>query len=77
MMKGKAEVWEEIVRENGLQRTKVEEVGDWWFADVVLGMDAVLDSMNKAKEHGFLGFRNSEKSIVYWIDKTKAYKIVP
>lgn len=77
MMKGKGEVWEEIVRENGLKRTKVEEVGDSWFADVVLGMEAVLDSMNKAKEHGFLGFRNSEKSIVYWIDKTKAYKIVP
>jgi hypothetical protein len=37
----------------------------------------VLDSMNKAKEHGFLGFRNSKNSFISWIDKTKASKIVP
>ncbi|KAL2318480.1 hypothetical protein Fmac_032356 [Flemingia macrophylla] len=77
MMKGKGQVWEEIVRENGLQRTKLEEVGDWWFADVILGGEAMLDSMNKAKEHGFLGFRNSHKSFLRWIDRTRDYKIVP
>ncbi|XP_027368148.1 3-oxo-Delta(4,5)-steroid 5-beta-reductase-like [Abrus precatorius] len=77
MMKDKGYVWEEIVRENGLQKTRLEEVGDWWFSDVWLGMEAVLDSMNKAKEHGFLGFRNSKTSFVNWIDKTKEYKIVP
>ncbi|KAM0968317.1 hypothetical protein ACFX2A_016984 [Malus domestica] len=54
-MKGKEGVWEEIVRENELQPTKLEEVGVWWFADYVLGGEAVLDSMNKSKEHGFLG----------------------
>ncbi|XP_027369185.1 3-oxo-Delta(4,5)-steroid 5-beta-reductase-like [Abrus precatorius] len=77
MMKDKGPVWEEIVRENGLQQTKLEEVGDWWFADVMLGMEAVLDSMNKAKEHSFFGFRNSKDSFVNWIDKAKEYKIVP
>lgn len=77
MMKDKGGVWEEIVRENGLQNTKLEEVGDWWFAEIMLGVENVLDSMNKAKEHGFLGFRNSEKSFRSWIEKTKAYKIVP
>ena len=77
MMKDKGAVWEEIVRENQLQATKLEEVGDWWFADVMLAGAAMLDSMNKAKEHGFLGFRNSKNSFINWIDKTKAYKIVP
>ncbi|GFS44184.1 NAD(P)-binding Rossmann-fold superfamily protein [Actinidia rufa] len=33
--------------------------------------------MNKSKEHGFLGFRNSKNSFISWIDKVKAYKIVP
>lgn len=77
MMKGKEGVWEEIVKENELQPTKLEEVGVWWFADYVLGGEAVLDSMNKSKEHGFLGFRNSYKSFISWIEKMKSYKIVP
>ncbi|KAF7817450.1 3-oxo-Delta(4,5)-steroid 5-beta-reductase [Senna tora] len=77
IMKDKGPIWDEIVKENELQPTKLEEVGDWWFADVILGGEAVLDSMNKAKEHGFLGFRNSNNSFLKWIDKTRAYKIVP
>lgn len=77
MMKDKGGVWEEIVRENELLHTKLEEVGDWWFADFMFRLEGVLDSMNKAKEHGFLGFRNSMNSFISWIDMTKAYKIVP
>ncbi|CAO2837341.1 unnamed protein product [Amaranthus hypochondriacus] len=77
MMKGKERVWEEIVRENGLVPTKLEEVGNWWFADAGLSRDCPLASMNKSKEHGFLGFRNTKNSFISWIDKMKAYKIVP
>ncbi|CAN6685445.1 unnamed protein product [Malus baccata var. baccata] len=54
-----------------------KEVAVWWFADFVLGGEALSDSMNKSKEHGFLGFRNSKKSFISWIKKMKAYKIVP
>ncbi|GFY89533.1 pentatricopeptide repeat (PPR) superfamily protein [Actinidia rufa] len=60
----------------GLVDSKLEEVG-WWFADLVFGGTCLLDSMNKSKEHGFLGFRNSKSSFISWIDKMKAYKIVP
>ena len=45
--------------------------------DLILGGVALLDSMNKSKEHGFLGFRNSKNSFISWIDKVKGYKIVP
>ncbi|PSR99894.1 3-oxo-Delta(4,5)-steroid 5-beta-reductase [Actinidia chinensis var. chinensis] len=77
-MKDKGPVWGEIVRENGLVETKLEEVGVWWFADVMLGLEGgLVDSMNKSKEHGFLGFRDSKKSFGHWIDKVKAHKIVP
>ena len=77
-MKGKEGVWEEIVRENQLQPTKLSEVAVWWFADMMLdGGFLLLDSMNKSKEHGFLGFRNSKNSFVNWIDKMKTYRIVP
>ncbi|GKV10315.1 hypothetical protein SLEP1_g21701 [Rubroshorea leprosula] len=77
MMKGKESVWEEIVRENQLQESRLEEVGGWWFVDLVLGVEGPLASMNKSKEHGFLGFRNSKNSFITWIDKMKAYKFVP
>ncbi|KAG2255467.1 hypothetical protein Bca52824_074761 [Brassica carinata] len=56
---------------------KLNEVGVWWFADVVLGVEGMIDSMNKSKEYGFLGFRNSNNSFISWIDKYKAFKIVP
>ncbi|KAM7280748.1 hypothetical protein ACFE04_007882 [Oxalis oulophora] len=77
MMKDKEGVWEEVVKQNQLQPTKLEEVGNWWLADLVLSGDAGLTGVNKSKEHGFLGFRNSENSFISWIYKVKAYKIVP
>ncbi|KAH7515134.1 hypothetical protein FEM48_Zijuj11G0163700 [Ziziphus jujuba var. spinosa] len=77
LMKDKGPVWEEIVKVNQLEPTKFEEVGVWWFADMMLSEAGALASMNKSKEHGFLGFRNSRNSFVYWIDKLKSYKIVP
>lgn len=66
-----------VFGKNQLRATKFEEVAAWWFADFVLGNKPLLDSMNKSKEHGFLGFRNCEKSLVLWIEKMKAHKIVP
>ncbi|KAL0384284.1 UNVERIFIED_CONTAM: 3-oxo-Delta(4,5)-steroid 5-beta-reductase [Sesamum radiatum] len=77
LMKEKGPVWDEMVREKGLTPTKLEDVGLWWFADVILGNKCFLDTMNKSKEHGFLGFRNSKKSFISWIEKVKANKIVP
>ncbi|KAG2263289.1 hypothetical protein Bca52824_070368 [Brassica carinata] len=63
MMRGKARVWEEMVKEHQLQEKKLDEVGVWWFVDVILGVEGMIDSMNKSKEHGFLGFRNSNNSL--------------
>ncbi|KAJ0239667.1 3-oxo-Delta(4,5)-steroid 5-beta-reductase [Hirschfeldia incana] len=77
MMRGKESVWEEMVKEHQLQEKKLDEVGVWWFVDVILGVEGMIDSMNKSKEHGFLGFRNSNNSFISWIDKYKAFKIVP
>ncbi|XP_057429999.1 3-oxo-Delta(4,5)-steroid 5-beta-reductase-like [Lotus japonicus] len=77
MMKDKEAVWEEIVKENQLQPTKLNEVAEWWFVELMFSGGSLLDSMNKAKEHGFLGFRNTKNSFISWIDKTKDCKIVP
>jgi nucleoside-diphosphate-sugar epimerase len=77
IMKGKEEVWNEIVKEKGLVETKLEDVGVWWFVDMMLTPPGMLDTMNKSKEHGFFGFRNSKNALISWIDKMKSYKIVP
>ncbi|GJN37037.1 hypothetical protein PR202_gb25956 [Eleusine coracana subsp. coracana] len=80
-MVGKEAVWAEIVKENGLIETQLCEVANWWLVDMVVNEHGanwkLLDSMNKSKEHGFLGFRNTLKSFKAWIDKTMDYKIVP
>ncbi|KAL6995418.1 mitochondrial peripheral inner membrane protein [Sarracenia purpurea var. burkii] len=77
MMTDKGSIWEQIVKENGLVETKLEEIGLWWVADLHLRFDGLLDSMNKSKEHGFLGFRNTKTSFISWIHKAKDSKFVP
>ncbi|XP_049399905.1 (S)-8-oxocitronellyl enol synthase ISY1-like [Solanum stenotomum] len=77
MMKDKGQIWDGIVKENGLVESKLEDIGGWWFVDLVLNEECPLDTMNKSKEHGFLGFRNSKNAFISWIYKIKACKIVP
>ncbi|KAL9264619.1 (S)-8-oxocitronellyl enol synthase ISY1-like protein [Drosera capensis] len=72
LMKDKGEVWDKIYR---LVATKLEQVGKWPFADGALRAEPAVGCMNKSKEHGFLGFRNTKSSFIYCIDKF--YKIVP
>ncbi|GAY50015.1 hypothetical protein CUMW_123470 [Citrus unshiu] len=68
-MKGKESVWEGIVRENQLQPTKLNEVTVWSYADMVMNIGVgYLVSMNKRKEHEFLGLRNSKNSFITWIN---------
>jgi nucleoside-diphosphate-sugar epimerase len=78
MMKGKEQVWDKIVQENGLQPLELHEVGHWWFADLLLNQPMEnVSSMNKSREHGFLGWCDTEKSFLSAIDKARANKVVP
>jgi hypothetical protein len=49
MMKGKEQVWDKIMQENGLQPLKLlDVVGQWWFADIMLNQPIEnMSSMNK------------------------------
>lgn len=76
-MNDKGPVWDEIVRQHQLLPTNLQEVGAFWFPDIILGGKSYYSSMNKCKEHGFFGFRNTKSCFISWIDKMKAYKIVP
>ncbi|CAM6015774.1 unnamed protein product [Sphagnum balticum] len=78
MMKGKEQVWDKIVQENGLQPLKLlDVVGHWWFADLMLNQPIEnMSSMNKSREYGFLNWRDSEKSFVSAIEKARKNKLV-
>lgn len=77
-MAGKEAMWAEIVEENKLVETKLDEITNWWFVDAVYDVEREhLDTMNKSKEYGFFGFWNTVRSFNAWIDKMKANKIVP
>lgn len=76
MMKDKDPVWDKIVREKDLLPTKLEEVGNWWFVDLLLSHETPLASMNKSRKHEFLGFRDSIKYFNYWIEKMEDYGII-
>ncbi|KAF3674235.1 3-oxo-Delta(4,5)-steroid 5-beta-reductase [Capsicum annuum] len=78
MMKDKGTVWEKIVRDNNLVSTTLREVGLWDFADMLLaGGTSRLCSINRSKEYGFIGFRNSINSFIFWIQKAKDNRLIP
>ncbi|KAL5706943.1 Delta(4)-3-oxosteroid 5beta-reductase [Ranunculus cassubicifolius] len=76
LMKDKGPVWDQIVKEKGLTPTKLDQIGMWWFVDCVFYLNW-LNCMNKSKEHGFLGFRNTKTSLITWVNKMKAANYVP
>jgi hypothetical protein len=78
VMAGKDEVWDAIVEKYDLFPTKLEDVGNWWFVDHLLNIPFVpLLNINKSKELGFLGYRDTEASILDWIEKMRSKSIIP
>ncbi|KAL4202481.1 hypothetical protein AMTRI_Chr02g221320 [Amborella trichopoda] len=73
-----SQVWDAIVNENGLFETKLEEITCFELCQAVLnyGFQHVC-SMNKSKEYGFLGFRDTLKSVERWVFKLREMKIIP
>ena len=65
-----------IMRKKELFPTKLEDVAHWWFIDLFLGQESLLNSMKKSKKHGFLGFRSSQNSLVWWVDKMRGHKLI-
>eukprot|EP01018_Ginkgo_biloba_P027416 Gb_22015 [translate_table: standard] len=77
-MKDKGSLWDAIGAEYNLCKTKLEDLAHWGTIGVVFNFNFEnLSSMNKSREHGFLGFRNTEKVFTKWIDKLKENRIIP
>jgi nucleoside-diphosphate-sugar epimerase len=77
-MKGKEDLWDQVVKKYNLEPVKLNDIGHWWFADLILNQTAEnVSSMNKSKELGFLGWRDTEKSFLSVLDKMKANNLIP
>ncbi|KAI3724022.1 hypothetical protein L2E82_35786 [Cichorium intybus] len=77
-MKDKGEVWDRIVEENGLYKTKMEEITCFDASAAVSKLEFQhVCCMNKSREFGFLGYANTLTSIVVWVEKLKQMKILP
>jgi len=68
-------MWSEIKKKYNLQNFQLSEIAPWWHIDADLGRPLeCFNSMNKSKEMGFLGFRNTEKSFLAFFNTLKKRK---
>lgn len=77
-MKDKGQVWDKIVEENGLYKTKMEEITIFGGVSVLLKLKIQhVCSMNKSREFGFHGYANTLVSIAEWVKRLRQMKILP
>ncbi|XP_042484309.1 (S)-8-oxocitronellyl enol synthase CYC2-like [Macadamia integrifolia] len=77
-MKEKGSVWDAIVEENGLCKTKMEEITCFSALNMVLQFKFQhVCSMNKSREFGFFGYVDTLKSMGMWVEKLRYMKIIP
>ncbi|XP_004500265.1 3-oxo-Delta(4,5)-steroid 5-beta-reductase [Cicer arietinum] len=74
----KQQVWKEIVEENGLVPTKIENLANWEFLDALFRFPfKLMGSRDKIDEVGFGARYKTLNSILYWIDCMRDEKLIP
>ncbi|KAK2386754.1 (S)-8-oxocitronellyl enol synthase CYC2 [Trifolium repens] len=74
----KQQVWGEIVEENGLVKTKVENLANWEFLDALFRFPfKLMGSRDKVEEFGFGARYKTLNSILYWIDCMRDENVIP
>ncbi|XP_042483024.1 (S)-8-oxocitronellyl enol synthase CYC2 [Macadamia integrifolia] len=77
-MADKENVWDEIVEKEGLQRTKMEDLANWPFMDILFRCSIkMLLSREKANRFGFVMTYQTLDSILYWIDCMRKERFIP
>jgi nucleoside-diphosphate-sugar epimerase len=77
-MAGKEDVWREIAEKHGLVEPQVDRVASWWHTDGDLGRGIeVLTDMNKSRDAGFLGHRDTRASFFRYAERYRAARIIP
>ncbi|XP_059664440.1 (S)-8-oxocitronellyl enol synthase CYC2 [Cornus florida] len=77
-MSDKGGIWKEIVEEEGLFQTEMEDLANWGFLDVLFRCPVkMLGTRDKADRLGFTARFSTLDSILYWIDEMREEKIIP
>ncbi|XP_071701844.1 3-oxo-Delta(4,5)-steroid 5-beta-reductase-like [Rutidosis leptorrhynchoides] len=77
-MKNKGEVWDTIVEENGLYKTKMEEITCFKAIDITYKLKIQhVCSMNRSRQFEFHGYANTLASISFWVERLRQMKILP
>ncbi|XP_072966837.1 3-oxo-Delta(4,5)-steroid 5-beta-reductase [Typha angustifolia] len=78
LMEGKREVWDEIVRNEGLKVTKMEDLANWGFLDALFRFPGkLLASPAKARRLGFAATYSAVDSVLYWVDRMREERLIP
>ncbi|CAH8360508.1 unnamed protein product [Eruca vesicaria subsp. sativa] len=71
-------VWDEIVVKEKLARTKIEDLANWVFMDVLFRCPfKLLGRRDKVDKFGFKRKYRTLDSILYWIDVMREEKLIP
>lgn len=77
-MADKGRVWEEIVEKEGLVQTKMEDLANWEFLDILFRCPVrLLATRDKADRLGFTLRYKTLDSIFYWLEAMKSDKLIP
>lgn len=77
-MADKGELWKDIVREEGLVETEMEDLANWGFMDALFRCPVkMLGTREKADRLGFTTRYNTLDSITYWIAAMREEKLIP
>lgn len=78
MMADKAQVWDRIVKDNGLRPSRIEQVANWAYLDGLLA--ATWDDIShtgRARRYGFDGFADSEDAFLETLSSLRNERIIP
>ncbi|GFZ01603.1 NAD(P)-binding Rossmann-fold superfamily protein [Actinidia rufa] len=74
----KGGVWREIVEEEGLVQTEMEDLANWEFLDMLFRCQVkMLGTREKADRLGYTTKCNTLESVLYWIDNMREEKLIP
>ncbi|GAB2262236.1 hypothetical protein Droror1_Dr00003233 [Drosera rotundifolia] len=71
------QLWQEIIKENGLKLTKLDDLASWDFLDMLFRCPLSLQvTREKADRFGFTMRYTVLESILYWIDQMREQKLI-
>lgn len=77
-MRDDCSVWDSIVKRDGLEETKLNQLTSPWHTDLDLGRPIeVMTDMSNSRRLGFKEYQNTEESFIKLFEQLRLEKIIP